>query len=112
MTTTRVPIPDTDLYRFEYSIELDDSGRGRLLVVMKNPSYPDERNICFTKAAAWARQHEFGAVDVVNLFARRAYDPRDLNAMPYDDAVGAHNDYMISLLAADADLVIAGWGQP
>lgn len=113
MNTTRSPIPEADLYRFEYSIELDVTDRrGRVLVVMKNPSYPDERNICFAKAAAWARQRDFGAVDFANLFARRAYDPRELNALAYEDAVGVHNDYMIGLLADDADLVIAAWGQP
>jgi len=113
MTSTRSPIPQSHLYRYEHSIEIDPGNdRSRLLVVMKNPSYPDEGNVCFAKAVAWARQRRFGAVDFVNLFARRAYRPHALNGLGYDEAVGEHNDYMISLLADDADLVVAAWGQP
>jgi hypothetical protein len=108
----RPTIPDTERYRYEWSIELDDtSDRGRLLVIMKNPSYPDEQNVCFAKVTAWARARDFSGCDIANLFARRAYDPRELNALSYEEAVGPYNDFTIGLLAADADIVIAGWGQ-
>jgi hypothetical protein len=80
--------------------------------VMLNPSTADADtdDPTLRKCIGFAKAHHHGGVIVVNLFAYRATDPRELRTA--DDAVGPDNDKHI-LWACTAPLmlsVVAGWG--
>jgi hypothetical protein len=106
-------IPADDLYRTEWwQHDLGPVDGGTVLVIMKNPSYPDEGNHCFRQAAGWARVNGFSTLAVANLFARRAFHPRELNRLTFEEATHPHNDSQIEWMQFDADLVLAAWGQP
>ncbi len=98
-----------DTYR--YSLERCwDAARGRLLFVMLNPSTASEaqNDPTVERCERRARQMEFGAFEVTNLFAFRATVPRDMRAAA--DPVGPGNDAAILQAASRADRIIAAWG--
>lgn len=84
------------------------------MVIGKNPSTASASRSDPTlgKVEAWARRRGFGRLALVNLFALRSPYPRDLNAMPYGEAVGEENDVFIREAARRADCLIAAWGDP
>jgi len=97
------------LYR--YRLWRDWSGGGTLLWVMLNPSTADhlgnndptiER--CERRARAWG----YGRVEIVNLFALKATDPKLLRAA--SDPVGPRNDRAILKASGAADLILCAWG--
>jgi hypothetical protein len=85
-----------------------------LCFVMLNPSTADGANDDATirKCIGFAVRYGFGSIDVVNLFAYRATDPRQLKAAGY--LVGPHNDGWIEIAARNATRaggeVVAAWG--
>jgi hypothetical protein len=89
------------VYRYSLWRHLGD-GPGRVLFVMLNPSTADETTDdptirrCATFATGWG----YGHLEVCNLFAYRAIDPRQLRRV--GDPVGPLNDSMI----ARADVVM------
>jgi hypothetical protein len=102
-------------YRYVLELRVRDAQTARCLaVVMKNPSTASAERLDPTigKAQAWARRHDFGVVSVVNLFALRATHPQALNTYPYEMIVGPENDQHICEVAARADVVAVGWGNP
>lgn len=102
-------------YRYVLELQLTDAPDARhLAVLMKNPSTASAERLDPTigKVQAWARRHGFGGVTVVNLFALRATHPRALNAYPYEVIVGPENDWHIREVAARADVIALGWGNP
>jgi hypothetical protein len=110
-------------HRYLLELRLDDEtqadglggpARRRLAVLMKNPSTASAERLDPTigKVRAWARRHGFATIAVVNLFALRAAHPPALNPYPYELIVGPENDRHILEVAARADLVALGWGNP
>jgi hypothetical protein len=80
--------------------------------VMLNPSTADADvdDPTIRKCIGFAKQHHYGGIIVVNLFAWRATDPKELPTVT--DPVGPENDQHI-LWACTAPLmlsVVAGWG--
>lgn len=77
---------------------------------MLNPSTADAEVLDPTvrRCLGFAHDWGFGSIEVVNLFAFRATDPRDLlrAAAP----VGAANDRAILDAASAADRVVVAWG--
>jgi hypothetical protein len=67
----------------------------------------DDRTI--SKVTRLARRWGFGALYVTNIFALRATDPAELYAAA--DPVGNDNDRWIAEVAAQAGLVVVGWGR-
>jgi hypothetical protein len=96
-------------YRYRLSRRWDDAAP-RLLVVMLNPSTADETLLdpTATRCLLRARALGFGAVELVNLFALRATDPRALRGA--DDPVGPGNDAAIMEAAEQADAILCAWG--
>ncbi len=83
----------------------------RVLFLLLNPSTADESTNdptvarCCTRSIAWG----FGLMEVCNIFAFRATDPRDMMAAP--DPIGPENDGYIEQAANRAQTIICGWGE-
>jgi hypothetical protein len=102
-------ISECGTYRYALSREFSE-GKGRLLFVMLNPSTADAASDDPTirRCAGFARQDGFSALDVANVFAFRATDPRAL--FRTSDPVGPENDSWLKRLAGRADKIILAWG--
>lgn len=77
---------------------------------MLNPSTADHfrNDPTVARCETRARDMGAGAFRVVNLFAFRATDPRDLRRA--DDPVGPGNDVTLRAAARWADMTICAWG--
>jgi hypothetical protein len=99
----------TRAYRFRLTRTWDPD-RPRVNFVMLNPSTADAHSIdptvrrCVGFATSWG----FGCIEVTNLFAFRATDPRVL--MARGEPVGDGNDRAIIDSATSADQVVVAWG--
>jgi hypothetical protein len=95
-------------WRYVLTRELD--GAGTVAFVGLNPSTADEANNDPTirRCIGFARAWGFGRLEVVNVYAYRASEPREL--WRADDPVGPENDRLLAQVLDGADLVIAAWG--
>ena len=96
-----------------YRYRLDrtwDAGGPRATVVMLNPSTATEAADDPTIARVRRRMGAlgFGAMTVVNLFAWRATDPRELARVA--DPVGPDNDAVIAGAVRGSALILCAWG--
>lgn len=75
-----------------------------------NPSTADATldDPTIRKCIGYARRWGYGALCMVNLFAWRATDPRDM--LTAADPVGPANDYHLNKATAEAHMIIAAWG--
>lgn len=82
----------------------------RVCWVMLNPSTADEVNDDPTIRRVLGFSESWGCthIDVVNLYALRATNPKELFA--HLDPVGPENDEWIKEAAAGAELIVAAWG--
>jgi hypothetical protein len=80
------------------------------IFVMLNPSTADASvdDATVRKVRAYCAAWGYRQVLVVNLFAWRATDPRELREV--DDPVGPDNDAWLERASSDADLVLCAWG--
>lgn len=100
----------SDCERYRYTLDRVWSGGRRLAFVMLNPSTATEtaNDPTVERCERRARAMGFGAMRVVNLFAFRATDPRQLRQV--HDPVGPDNDAGLELAAHWADVILCGWG--
>lgn len=84
------------------------------LYVLLNPSKANETvdDPTITRCKGFASRDGFTEMEVVNLFAFRATDPRDLEAAMRNgvDVIGPGNDMRIEMAAKKADRIMLGWG--
>lgn len=83
----------------------------RVTFIMLNPSTATEQRADPTIRRVWRFAGDTwapGHLDVVNLYALRATDPRQLARHP--DPIGPDNDEVLLKAAAGADVVVAAWG--
>lgn len=100
---------------FRYHLARDTDVRGgsedgtRLVFIMLNPSVADEATDDHTirKCRGFAGRWGYSGFEVVNLYAYRATDPRDLARAGFP--VGCDNDAWIEVTCRGADVVCA-WG--
>ncbi|TMG72243.1 MAG: DUF1643 domain-containing protein [Chloroflexi bacterium] len=87
-----------------------DAARPVVAFVMLNPSTADAArdDPTIRRCIGFARSWGYGRLEVVNLFAYRATDPRSLRHVP--DPVGPANLRHLAAATARARLVIAAWG--
>jgi hypothetical protein len=100
---------DCEAYRYTLT-RVWDPGGDRALFIMLNPSTATEvqNDPTVERCERRARALGFGAFRVLNIFAYRATDPRDMRAAP--DPVGPENDAAITGSLGWADRVICAWG--
>jgi hypothetical protein len=107
----------------EFGAVFDESGRyrytlwrawsddyPRIVFVLLNPSTADEwrNDPTIRRCVGFARAWRFGSVEVVNLFAYRATDAREL--LKVDDPVGKENDRFLVQAVERCSTVVVGWG--
>ena len=83
---------------------------GRVVFVMLNPSTADHtiNDPTVTRCIGFAINHHFGSLVVLNLFAYRSTEPKELTKVR--DPIGKLNNEWIVREVARADLVVAAWG--
>jgi hypothetical protein len=82
----------------------------RIVFILLNPSTADEQrnDPTIRRCIGFARAWKFGSVEVVNLFAHRATDAREL--LKIDDPVGDENDLFLIQAVERCSIVVVGWG--
>ena len=103
--------------RYRYCLErpiphdlFEDIERTKIVWVMLNPSTADAFHDDPTVMRCWKRSKERGRTRlvVVNAFALRATDPRELRTEA--DPIGPDNLHWIEMAVRDADEVVIAWG--
>lgn len=96
-------------YRYRLWRHWGDSYR-RLTFVMLNPSTADAKDDDPTirKCMGFARRLGYSGISIVNLFALRATDPRELTKA--EDPVGPENDETLRTALATAHRFVVAWG--
>ena len=96
-------------YRYRLSRTWGDPSR-RVMWIMLNPSTADALadDPTIRRCTGFSKAWGFGGLVVVNLFALRATDPRELAA--HARPAGRANDQFIGEAADGAALVVAAWG--
>jgi hypothetical protein len=97
--------------RYRYSLRRAWSDGPAVTWVLLNPSTADARvdDPTIRRCIGFSRRWGFGALEVVNLFALRATDPKILPRAP--DPVGASNDAALRRALARSAVVVAAWGE-
>ena len=97
-------------YRYWLAREWDTLRRQPVLFIMLNPSTADasQDDPTIRKCIGFAKAWGYGRIEVVNLYAFRATDPKALKASGYD--VGPNNNMQILHYARWSGLVVAAWG--
>ncbi|MDO5648442.1 DUF1643 domain-containing protein [Paracoccus sp. (in: a-proteobacteria)] len=100
----------SDCGRWRYLLERRWAPGSGLVWVMLNPSTADEmrNDPTIERCQRRAVRLGFGAMRIVNLFAWRATDPRDLRRAA--DPIGAENDAALRDAALWGDQILCGWG--
>jgi hypothetical protein len=85
-------------------------GGGVVTFVGLNPSTADSirDDPTLRRCIRFAREWGFAQLQMVNLFAYRMTDPRQLRAVA--DPVGPENDDVLSSAFGNSDLIVAAWG--
>ena len=85
-----------------------------VLFVMLNPSTADNRfdHATVRRCIAFAKSWKFGSLTIVNLFAYRATDPKELRRKQKEgvDIIGFANDEAIKAAASEHEKIIVAWG--
>jgi hypothetical protein len=112
--------------RYRYLLTRRWSREPKAVLLAMNPSTATEvqsdatitrfmRRVTAWNMTGWfAPGQRYGAVSIVNVFAWRETDSKQLPKRIAEgrDIVGWHNDTAITEACADAGIVICGWGQP
>lgn len=87
-----------------------DRSRPRIAFCMLNPSTADEcvDDPTIRRCIGFARAWGYGGVEIVNLFALRATDPRELRRAR--DPVGDDNRIHVLAIAAKTAAMVIAWG--
>ncbi|MDZ7905237.1 MAG: DUF1643 domain-containing protein [Cypionkella sp.] len=100
---------DCEKYRYGLTRLWAETG-GKVTFVMLNPSTATEvqNDPTVERCERRARAMGFGAFQVVNIFAFRATDPKDMRRA--QDPIGPDNDAAIADACAGAAQIICAWG--
>jgi hypothetical protein len=107
--TTSAFLSDCQKYLYSLTRIWDDS-KLRVLFIMLNPSSADGENDDPTirRCIGFAKDWGYGGLYVVNLFALRATNPKELLTAPF--VVGVENEKWIRRMSSLAHLVVCAWG--
>lgn len=103
----------SDCKKYRYLLRrVWDEYKPRALIVMLNPSTADadKDDATIRSLVRICTVLGFGGFEVVNLFAFRATNPKELYNEYDNDVVGPNNDITIEAALHRCDLPIVGWG--
>jgi hypothetical protein len=97
-------------YRYALTRKCAPLGHGTVVFVGLNPSTADHErdDATIRRCRGFARHWGFAELAMVNLYAYRSTDPRQLRKMT--DPIGPENDHTIASFCAAANLVVVAWG--
>lgn len=101
----------SDCRRYRYILRRTwDHDAPRVLIVMLNPSTADAKtdDPTIRSCVRLCKWRKDGGFEVVNLFAYRATDPKELQSAV--DPVGPGNDNAIEMALLRCDIAICAWG--
>jgi hypothetical protein len=101
----------SDCKNYRYSLtRIWDNSKPKVLFIMLNPSTADAEkdDPTIRRCIRFAKDWGYGGLYVVNLFALRATNPKELLAAPF--VVGVDNEKWIRKMGSLSDLVICAWG--
>ena len=103
-------ISECGQYRYTLMRGNGDAGGARLCFIMLNPSTADadEDDPTIRRCLGYMEAWGFSELLVLNLYAYRATDPRDLFSVK--DRHGPENDEYIRTLLPICDFVVCAWG--
>jgi len=107
---TGADLSEDGVYRYTLT-RVWDVGLPLAMFVMLNPSTADavENDPTIKRCIGFAKREGCGGIVVINLFALRSTDPKNLAA--HADPVGPENaKYVLQALARNPAVVIAAWG--
>lgn len=109
--TRNAELSPCGLYRYWLWRKWSDGGK-RVTFVMLNPSTADALmdDPTIRKCVGFAKRLGFDELFVVNLFAYRATEPKELQRVGWRIAEGPANDNHTATACMLASLVIAAWG--
>jgi hypothetical protein len=113
-TTGEAEYSSCERYRYTLTRTMNPAlvgdDRRTIAFVGLNPSTATESKDDPTvrRCAGYAAREGFGRFVMLNAFAYRATDPKDMKAQA--DPVGPGNDAALARVARDADLVVLAWG--
>lgn len=101
-------ISSCDQYRYRLSRLADDANP--LAFIMLNPSTADASidDPTIRRCLGFATSHGYAGIEVFNLYALRATDPKKLLSHPAP--VGPDNDFHLKLAAAQHKQLVCAWG--
>ncbi len=88
-----------------------DKTKQVMVWIMLNPSTADaeEDDPTIRRCMGFARSNGCGSINVVNLYAYRTTDPKEL--LKVQDPIGPENDHWLSVTCAQYNIkVVCGWG--
>ena len=99
-------------YRYDLTREIGPASRTACFIML-NPSTADatKDDPTIRKCVGFARRWNCGRLVVVNLFALRATDPREIRRVSLREAIGPNNDFAIVDAADRADVIVCAWGR-
>ncbi len=102
----------SDCNKFRYSLSRSWGPGARMLFVMLNPSTADaiDDDPTIRRCIGFAKREKCEQIEVVNLFAYRATDPRELLKHGLVDSIGVHNRHYIQAAAKRAAIIVFAWG--
>ena len=97
------------IYRYLWERQVSGDP-GRCLFIGVNPSKANEQRSdnTITRSCGFARRFGYGVLEMANLNAFRATDPKIMKVA--HDPVGPDNDYYLTEAIRRADLIIVCWG--
>jgi hypothetical protein len=104
---------ETGTYRYSLSRTWDESNGRKVTFILLHPGTADEHkeDATASKCILLAKRWGFGSLEIVTLFAYQTNRFHLLNELTKEEAVGYDNDRYIQYALADADLIVAGWGE-
>lgn len=120
-STTTAKAPASDLWgepnagfsgcrTWRYWLSRRWGGGDALVVIGLNPSTADETedDPTIRRCIGYGRAWGFGKLVMLNLFAYRATDPKEMKKAA--DPIGSFNDATLRSYARDAGMILAAWG--
>ncbi|PGB02044.1 DUF1643 domain-containing protein [Bacillus toyonensis] len=101
-----------DKYRYSLTREWDMT-KPKVAFVMLNPSTADEESNDMTtdRCEGFAKRWGYGAIEIVNLFAFRAKDPKELRVLTVEETIGPENHIHLERAIQQAERVVVAWGE-